>query len=35
MIDESIVIIDEEKEKIALEKNVNYYVLLDFWMQAL
>lgn len=35
MIDESIVIIDEEREKNALEKNTNYFVLLDFWMQAM
>lgn len=35
MIDESIVIIDEEREKYTLEKSVNYFVLLDFWLQAM
>lgn len=35
MTDESIVIIDTKKEQNLLEKNTNYYVLLDFWMQAL
>lgn len=35
MIDEKIVIIDEKREKYVLEKGVNYFVLLDFWMQAM
>lgn len=35
MIDESIVMIDAKKEQNLLEKNTNYYVLLDFWLQAL
>ena len=32
MIDESLLCIDEEKEKRDLEKYVNYYYLMHFWM---
>lgn len=35
MIDESIVVVDHERERVVLEKNANYFVLLDFWMQAM